>query len=317
MMKANTQIGKTKYSKPAIVISSSLLALAIAGCGSAGTVDSAHLSSDTHTSVSPQPVSQHIAKPKLSSFHLTSALATSVGQDSKLSITFNKNVSTHSLSLSPGTQGKWIVQGKQLVFTPKYPLLPSTQYSVNISTLKSSTGQGLNRRRTVDYNTGQSSTLLVQKYLARLDYLPVSYSSKTEKFHWRFPHTPAALKASWSVGQLTSATKGAIMSFESVHGLTPDGVAGPQVWKVLLRATQAQQKDPHPYDYLMAVTGSPELLKVWREGKIIFTTPMNSGVPGATTQSGTFPVFSKSVVTTMRGTDVDGSSYDVIVHWVS
>ena len=48
------------------------------------------------------------------------------------------------------------------------------------------------------------------------------------------------------------------------------------------------------------------------------TAPVNTGIAGAPTASGTFPVFEHVPVTTMSGTNPDGSTYsDPGIQWVS
>jgi lipoprotein-anchoring transpeptidase ErfK/SrfK len=112
--------------------------------------------------------------------------------------------------------------------------------------------------------------------------------------------------------------QGAVMAFESDHHMTMDGIAGPKVWAALIAAANAHQPDSHPYDYLVASKTRPETLKVYREGKVIYSTLANTGVPGADTEEGTFPVFERFASTTMTGTNVDGSKYvDHGIPWVA
>ena len=48
------------------------------------------------------------------------------------------------------------------------------------------------------------------------------------------------------------------------------------------------------------------------------STPANTGVPGAETAQGIFPIFSRLTSTTMTGEDVDGTKYKVEdVPWVN
>ncbi len=52
---------------------------------------------------------------------------------------------------------------------------------------------------------------------------------------------------------------------------------------------------------------------MWRSPR-----PPNTGVPGATTQQGTFPIYARFTSTTMSGTNPDGSKYsDPGVPWVN
>jgi peptidoglycan hydrolase-like protein with peptidoglycan-binding domain len=133
-------------------------------------------------------------------------------------------------------------------------------------------------------------------------------------FQWAYPNIPAALKAQWKLGVDTEMVRGAVMTFEAVNGLAVDGIAGPEVWTTLVHAVAARQVDPHPYNYIEVSEALPETLRVWQDGKIVFTSLANTGVPGADTQLGTYPIYTHEAVTTMKGTDVNGTKYDVVVH---
>jgi hypothetical protein len=107
------------------------------------------------------------------------------------------------------------------------------------------------------------------------------------------------------------------MTFEAAHDLAVDGEIGTKVWATLLDAVAARQLDPRPYDYLIVSQTLPETLYVWRNGSVIYQTPANTGVDGVT-PDGTWPVFLKFLVTTMTGTNPDGTSYvDPGIPWVS
>jgi lipoprotein-anchoring transpeptidase ErfK/SrfK len=57
---------------------------------------------------------------------------------------------------------------------------------------------------------------------------------------------------------------------------------------------------------------------VHRGHRVVFSTPVNTGVPGAETELGIFPIYARYVSTTMSGTDVDGTKYVVPdVPWVN
>lgn len=126
---------------------------------------------------------------------------------------------------------------------------------------------------------------------------------------WRFPNTPSSLSALWSQGTANTIDRGAIMQFEFDHNMKMDGQAGPKVWAALASALAARQADARPYNYLIASESSPESLSVWSDGKIVYTSPANTGVAGAPTAKGTFPVFDRYASTTMSGHNPDGSTY--------
>jgi len=108
------------------------------------------------------------------------------------------------------------------------------------------------------------------------------------------------------------------MQFEDAHGLATDGQAGPQVWAALLQAVAHRQVDGQPYNYVYVETGSPEYLSLWRDGVVVFTTLVNTGISVAPTALGTYPVYARYTVTTMSGRNPDGSLYsDPGIPWVS
>jgi peptidoglycan hydrolase-like protein with peptidoglycan-binding domain len=135
---------------------------------------------------------------------------------------------------------------------------------------------------------------------------------------WRFSDAPSSLAALWKPGVPNVITTGAIMAFEGAHGLTVDGEAGPRVWTALLQAVARRQVTTSPYDYVVVNQTVPETASVWRDGQIIFTTLVNTGIAVAPTPPGTYPVFARYLVTTMTGKNPDGKPYsDPGIPWVS
>ncbi|HTX01355.1 MAG TPA: Ig-like domain-containing protein, partial [Acidimicrobiales bacterium] len=118
-------------------------------------------------------------------------------------------------------------------------------------------------------------------------------------FVWRFPSIPSQLASQWAPGEWNVVTQGAVMAFEYAEGLDVDGQPGPQVWSALLAAVAKRQVDTNPYDYLLVTETLPETLYVWRDGQVIYQSLANTGVYGATTALGTFPVYLRYTVTTM------------------
>jgi lipoprotein-anchoring transpeptidase ErfK/SrfK len=109
------------------------------------------------------------------------------------------------------------------------------------------------------------------------------------------------------------------MAFQSDHGLSTDGIAGPSVWSALFAALRAHKLDTFGYSYVLvhrdAATQTATLI---HNGKTVISTPANTGVPSAPTQLGTFPVYLRYDVTTMQGTNPDGTRYDDPgIRWVS
>jgi lipoprotein-anchoring transpeptidase ErfK/SrfK len=108
------------------------------------------------------------------------------------------------------------------------------------------------------------------------------------------------------------------MNFENQNGLKTDGLAGPQVWTDLLADIQSGKGNTQPWDYVLVSQSLPETATVYKDGVQVYSTPVNTGVPGASTENGTWPVYARYTVTTMTGTNPDGSHYsDPGIPWVS
>jgi hypothetical protein len=180
------------------------------------------------------------------------------------------------------------------------------------------------------------STLRLQELLARLGYLPVRWRGASDPpptpasevadavsaphgtFSWRYPQTPASLTTLWKPGRWNVVTEGAVMRFEDDHGLATDGVAGPQVWRALLRADLAGRRSDAGYSYVFVHETIPQSLSLWHDGRLILTSPGNTGIAQAPTAPGTWPVFEHIPVGTMSGTNPDGTHYhDPGIRWIS
>ncbi len=182
------------------------------------------------------------------------------------------------------------------------------------------------------------SPVRLQQMLAQLGYMPTSWKAdKGEEvaltaeaevraatepphgnFEWKFK-PPAPLKTLWTPGEENVITKGALMMFQDEQGIEVDGVAGPEVWKQLMEATIAGERKAEPgYNYIYVTESLPETVKVFHNDKVVTESAANTGIPGAETELGTFPVFEHLEETTMSGENPDGSHYvDPGIMWVS
>jgi lipoprotein-anchoring transpeptidase ErfK/SrfK len=78
----------------------------------------------------------------------------------------------------------------------------------------------------------------------------------------------------------------------------------------MLKAEIHHESASHPYTWITVSEGSPETLQVHRVGGVVFSTPVNTGVPGAETPQGVFPIFTHVPTSDMKGTNPDGTKYD-------
>jgi L,D-transpeptidase catalytic domain len=189
--------------------------------------------------------------------------------------------------------------------------------------------------QTLIWKVAGGSTMRLQELLARLGYLPVRWhgavSSATPagevaaalhaprgSFGWRYPQTPGSLQALWKPGSWNVITEGAVMRFEGQHGFGSDGVAGPQVWRTLIHDDLAGRHYAAGYSYVFVHETIPQSLSLWHNGRVILTSPGNTGIASAPTATGTWPVFEHIPVGTMSGTNPDGTHYhDPGIRWIS
>jgi peptidoglycan hydrolase-like protein with peptidoglycan-binding domain len=254
--------------------------------------------------------------------------------------------------LSPAIKGTWApvmtkAKGKTkaqatstMAFTPATGFQPHTSVKITIPAgpdgVRSTAGGQLTSEVTSKFRTGAYSTLRLQQLLAQLGYLPLTwsatgsnpaasdaqgqlsaaYSPPAGTFSWQsgYPHI---LHSMWQQGADNMIDVGAIRAFESVRGMTMDGVAGPTVWKDLLRAVAKGEDNPNGYSYALASKGTPETLTVWHNGHVVLHTLANTGIPAAPTADGTYPVYEKLPYQVMKGTNPDGSKYADPVYNVS
>jgi lipoprotein-anchoring transpeptidase ErfK/SrfK len=309
------------------VIAVAVVALAVAPAGFA-------LIPRTH---SPAAATTSTPPPVLSVLS-TAPTGANVDSGSVISVQFSTDLAPGSPlpTLSPPVAGQWAVLSASLLqYEATAPLVPGTQETITVPDgahgVVGSRGQHLDAPFTASFTVAPGSTLRLQQMLAELGYLPLNFTaaapltSPTQEgdpqvgtFTWRWPNQPASLTSLWTPGTYNVITKGAVMNFESQHNLKVDGIAGPAVWGAVLTAVENGQGDALPYGYVYVSQTLPESVTVYQNGAEVYQTVANTGVAGAPTGVGTFPVYARYTVTTMSGTNPDGSKYvDPGIRWVS
>jgi peptidoglycan hydrolase-like protein with peptidoglycan-binding domain len=274
--------------------------------------------------------------------HLTVVRAAPTGTDVDSSATISVQFSTDLApkspmpTLSPAVPGRWAALSPALLqYEATEPLVPGTVETITVpggaDGMVGSRGQHLAAAVTTSFTVAPGSTLRLQQMLAELGYLPLTFtpaspltsptqegSAQIGTFTWRWPDQPASLTALWTPGTNNVITKGAVMNFEAQHGLAVDGAAGPAVWGAVLQALESGQGNTLPYDYVIVSQALPESATVYENGAAVYHTVVNTGIAAAPTADGTFPVYARYTVTTMSGTNPDGSHYqDPGIRWVS
>jgi len=238
--------------------------------------------------------------------------------------------------LSPYTAGTWSNLGDYEFFRPVSTLEPCGSYKLTIPAgTAAANHRKLGHSRTVSFTVACPGITAVQEALARLNYLPyalhgfvgassVARLSRVAAARRAFELPHGILRADvigappLAMGTVDPTTTGAMEVFESDHGLPLGTTPTQQLWTELLADETLAKKDALPYTWVTVTETIPETLEVHENNKVALTSPTNTGVPGADTQQGIFPIYVRYVATTMIGTNVDGSHYnDPGVPWVN
>ena len=278
---------------------------------------------------------------------LPSAKAAAVDGASRVRIAFSAKLARTSAvpTFRPAVAGRWRASGHVLSFTPSVPFAASARYTVVIPAgragPRSAGGGAIAKAVRVTFRTAAYSQLRLAEVLSQLGYLPLTwrptgsgpaggghvtggvagqerlaFSPPAGSFTWSSGY-PASLRAQWLPGRPNVVVKGAVMAFQAQHKLAINGKPGENLWHALFVAAATSQRNTVGYSYAIAKQGSPETLTIWHNGHQVLSRLANTGVPGAPTAPGTFPVYLRFRYEIMSGTNPDGTHYDDPVTFVS
>jgi lipoprotein-anchoring transpeptidase ErfK/SrfK len=307
-------------------------AIVVFSGGSSPPSHSPHAQASGHTGSSG---SGNASQASVSGFFVTSsspaAGAQDVASNTPISVTFSEPVAVGKVTpqLSPAFGGKWVRSGKNtLTYQLNSPLVPSSHVVVTIpggsSGVRGANGAKLSRSTSVSFDVVAGDELRLQQLLAGLNFMPLSFApsgpaparpnlatDQPGSFAWRWPNMPSALTSMWTQGTENEITRAAVEAFETQNNLTVDGIAGPAVWTDLINDTINGKSDSTPYVYVLVNKAVPENLTLWNNGAAEYVgVPINTGIPGADTTDGSYAVFEHVRYSEMKGTNVDGSTYD-------
>jgi hypothetical protein len=256
-----------------------------------------------------------------------------------LAVTLTAPVSPASPAptLMPSVAGSWKIVGDSWVFKPASTLLPCSSYALVVWARTDSTGFAwLGHKRTLRLDVACPPIAGLQQGLARLGYLGATFRPQYDVHYPPGPETrrEAAVHAYYpphgrlapdpsdappaQMGRLEPTTTGALEVFQADNRLDATGEPNRMTWLTLLYDLTVNKRDPAPYTWVTVTESLPETLFLHLGHHVVFTTPVNTGVPGAETALGMFPIYARYVSTSMAGEDVDGEKYDVPdVPWVN
>ena len=267
--------------------------------------------------------------------------ATGVAGGSTISVQFSTDLAPGSPmpTLSPAVAGSGRCSPRRCCsIKPPAPLVPGTTETITVpggpNGVVGSRGPAPGRQRvTTSFTVAQGSTLRLQQMLAELGYLPLNFTPAA-------PVTSPTQEGDDQVGTLHLAlgqpARLADLVVDAGHRQRDHQGCGdelrvaaqpqdrrrgrPAVWaRSADRRARAGQGDALPYGYVF-VSQDPardhdRLPERRRSLPHRWPTP---GWPPRRRPTGTLPVFARYTVTTMSGTNPDGSKYvDPGIRWVS
>ncbi len=285
------------------------------------------------------------------------SVGSNIAPSTPLKLMFSKPVSQalggRMPTLSPRISGRWQrLNSHTLMFTPSGLGAPlGSRVQVNLpgsfgvpdppkggaSGGASSAAGQIRQTRSLQWTVPAGSILRVQQLLAEQGYMPLTWSPSGKPvahtdaaevraaveppaghFSWRYANTPASLQHLWSEGEPNTITKGALMMFQNDNGMEATGLAEPATWRALIADAIAGKRHSGGYSYVYVHREVPETATLWHDGRVILSTPANTGVPGAETELGSFAVFEHIPEGTMEGTNPNGTHYrDEGIKWIS
>jgi L,D-transpeptidase catalytic domain/Putative peptidoglycan binding domain len=231
-------------------------------------------------------------------------------------------------TLFPAVAGHWSTSGDTEVFTPSSTLAPCTTYKFTIWADTAATSHArVGTKHVLTLRVACPPIAGLQEILGRLGYLGAALHPRYRVHLHEGPETPRQAAAQAyspyhgslvpdpsdappvTLGTLDATTKGGLEIFQEDHNLAATGEPDPATWRLLLEVAALDHRNPQPYTWVSVTESLPETLELHRGDRVAVSSPANTGVAGAETEKGIFPIYSRLVSTTMTGTDPDGEHY--------
>ena len=255
--------------------------------------------------------------------------------DGELTLSFSAPVrsvlGTRRPRLTPAAPGRWrLLDENTLAFRPAglgFGLGSDVQ--IDLPRAVHLVGHETSTSRQLHWHVPEGSTLRLQQLLAELGYLPLELdrgrrrTSELGAGGARRRALAAAGRLRLALPEDAAGAPGALApgTAERDHARRRNDVREharprrrrPRRAESLARPDRrrgCRQHHPGGYSYVFVHRNVPQSLNLWHDGRVILTSPGNTGVPAAPTQLGTFPVFEHIPVGRMSGTNPDGSHYN-------
>ncbi|RZD18005.1 MAG: hypothetical protein EVG15_08090 [Candidatus Acididesulfobacter diazotrophicus] len=143
------------------------------------------------------------------------------------------------------------------------------------------------------------------------NYIYIKYEhNKYCRWRWKWKNLPENFIKDWKPDYFSSMLEGAAMNFQYQNGLKITGRINENVWKTAFKDLKINKKNKYGITYVWANKNFPKTLHLWKNGKNILVSFVNTGVFNASTNNGIFPVYQRYFEATMSGKTPWNKSYD-------
>ena len=243
-------------------------------------------------------------------------------------------------TVSPPVAGRWVIDGREMTFTPYGGYQPDARVTVVVpggtDGVTGVNGALLHAAATISFSVESGSVLRAEQLLSELGYLPLVwrrlppvgrgaaayaravFSPPRGRFSF-LSWAPSALRAMWKPGAQSAILASGVMSFERHVGLPADGQLSAQVWKKLIDLGRRPIANANPagYTYAYVTKRLPETITIWQGNRVVERSTANTGIPASPTTDGTYPVYERLQSQVMQGVSPWGTSYSDPVSWIA
>ncbi len=143
------------------------------------------------------------------------------------------------------------------------------------------------------------------------NYIYIKYEhNRYCRWKWRWKNLPDNFIADWKPDYFSAILEGAAMNFQHQNKLRTTGRINENVWKTAFKDLEHNKTNKYGLTVVWADKTFPKTLHLWKNGKNILVSFVNTGVFDAPTYNGIFPVYKRYFEATMSGKTPWHQSYD-------
>ncbi|RZD15789.1 MAG: hypothetical protein EVJ46_09725 [Candidatus Acididesulfobacter guangdongensis] len=143
------------------------------------------------------------------------------------------------------------------------------------------------------------------------NYIYIKYEhNRYCRWKWRWKNLPDSFIKDWKPDYFSAILEGAAMNFQHQNKLRITGRINENVWKTAFKDLRNHKTNKYGLTVVWADKTFPKTLHLWKNGKNILVSFVNTGVFDAPTYNGIFPVYERYFEATMSGKTPWHQPYD-------